>query len=419
MNNIRSASVIITSILLIVAIAVSAAVKKNHKKPAEASTSATASEADPQKMKDETLDDMRGVWITYMDLSMQYESDKSEQAFRSKFDAIATRCKSFGANTLIVQVRPFCDALYDSKLFPPSHTLSGEQGKSAGYDALRIMCGICKKHALKLHAWVNPYRVTANDTPPKLSGDNPYVKDKSIGIETDSGIILNPSDSKARELIENGVKEIVENYDIDGIQFDDYFYPEDIENLDNEEYQAYLGTTSESNAMSLETWRVFNVNLLISETYLTVHKIKSDVVFGISPQGNMENNAGLYADVVNWCTKRGFIDYICPQIYFSPDNPKLGFEAALNSWTSLDYSDSVRLYVGLAGYKARSDADEGTWLEKDNILAQEFNILKKNNKVKGFMLYSYPSLSSKEAQSEIQNLKNAIIKDQSGKTPSQ
>ena len=408
MKNIRSAPVIITAVLLIAAIAVSAAVKNSKPKPASKNTAATVMTEKTTVAEDKTLDDMRGVWVTYMDLNMQYESDKSEKAFREKFASIAADCKSFGANTLIVQVRPFCDALYDSKLFPASHILSGVQGESAGYDALEIMCEICKKFALKIHAWVNPYRVTANDTPPKLSENNPYVKDKSIGIKTESEIILDPSNAKARELIENGVKEIIENYDVDGIQFDDYFYPENIGDLDNEAYQGYLRTAPENSAMSLEMWRKSNVNLLISETYLTVRQAKSSAVFGISPQGNLENNAGLYADVVNWCEKRGFVDYICPQIYFSLDNPKLGFETALNSWTSLGISDSVRLYIGLAGYKAGSDADEGTWSDNDNILAEEYNILKKNNKVKGFMLYSYASIKENDAQKEIKNLQAAV-----------
>ena len=418
MKNLKSAPVIITAVLLILAIAISAAVKRTNKKSAAKNTSATVSEAENPNEIDKTLDDMRGIWVTYMDLNMQYENDKSETAFREKFAAIAADCKSFGANTLIVQVRPFCDALYDSKLFPPSHILSGTQGKSAGYDALQIICDICKKFALKIHAWVNPYRVTADDTPQKLSEDNPYIKDKSIGIETESGIILDPSNPKARQLIEDGVKEIVENYDVDGIQFDDYFYPEDIKDLDNSAYQSYLNSVPESSAMSLETWRKSNVDLLVSETYLTVHKSKKDVVFGISPQGNLDNNEGLYADVASWCGKRGFIDYICPQIYFSLDNPSLDFNTALNRWTSLEYSDSVRLYVGLAGYKAGSDADEGTWLNKNTILAEEYNILQKNN-VKGFMLYSYASLKSKDAQPEIKNLQNAVNGDQSDKTPSQ
>lgn len=400
--------VVLTVVLLIVAIAISAFSRKTPPKHTQVkSTAATPSQA-TVKEQDETLDDMRGVWITYMELTTAAESDKSEDAFRQKFEGIAADCKAFGCNTLVVQVRPFCDALYASELFPASHIISGEQGKNADFDPLAVMCEIAKENDLRIHAWVNPYRVTANNTPDKLSDNNPYVKDSSLGLECESGIILDPSNESARKLIIDGIMEIVNNYDIDGIQFDDYFYPADIGNADEEQYNAYLDTVPEANAMSLEVWRSFNVSLLVSETYLSIHRSRDDVVFGISPQGNLNNNEKLCADVASWCGKKGFVDYICPQIYFSLDNPKLGFEAALNDWTALEYADGVRLYVGLAGYKAGTDADEGTWLERDDILAEEYNILIKNNNVSGFMLYSCASLNDSDAQQEIQNLEMRV-----------
>ena len=113
-------------------------------------------------------------------------------------------------------------------------------------------------------------------------------------------------------------------------------------------------------------------------------------------------------DCVSWCEKRGFADYICPQIYFSPDNPAKGFEEALDEWEALDLSDGVRLYVGLAGYKAGSEEDAGTWLGKTDVLATELNILRKKNKVKGFMLYGYASLHDEQAQAEMENFLRAL-----------
>lgn len=414
MKSKKSVSMIVAAVLFAAVLIISAVSPKKQPEPTAAKqTAATPSQA--QKPVDKTMDDMRGVWVTYMDLSMENEADKSETGFRQKFEAIASTCKSYGLNTLVVQVRPFGDALYPSKLYPASHILSGKQGKSAGYDALQIICDVCHSHGLKLHAWVNPYRVTAGKTPAELSADNPYLPDKSMGIQTESGIILDPSNEKARKLIVDGVREIVENYDVDGIQFDDYFYPTDIGDADSAQYAAYLKTVPKKNAMDLATWRSFNVSMLIAETYMCVHQC-SDAVFGVSPQGNLGNNAQLSADVVHWCGIKGFLDYICPQIYFSPDNPHLGFEAALNDWTALDYADGVRLFVGLAGYKAGTDADEGTWLDSDTILTDEYNILKKNNKISGFMLYSYASLNDETARAETENLKQAL---QPASSPSQ
>lgn len=357
----------------------------------------------------ESDEEMRGVWVSYMELSMENESSKTQKAFEDKFTEIAQKCRESGFNTLIVQVRPFCDALYKSSYFPWSHILTGTQGENPQYDALQIMCDICKENNLKIHAWINPYRVSSNETPKKLSGNNPYIKNSEIGIKTDNGIFLDPSNETAQQLISDGVKEIAENYDVDGIQFDDYFYPTEDESFDKKQYEAYIEKYGKENSMSLDNWRMQNVNTLICKVYRTIKSVDSSVEFGISPQGNIGNNDGLYADVKSWCTCKGFADYICPQIYFSLENPVLTFEDCLNSWTSLDFDENVKLYVGLGGYKAgNGEYDEETWLLSDSILADEYDILRNNKSVRGFMLYSYNSLEDDTAKKEINNLINAL-----------
>nr|WP_303252914.1 family 10 glycosylhydrolase [uncultured Ruminococcus sp.] len=357
----------------------------------------------------ESDEEMRGVWVSYMELSMENESSKTQKAFEDKFTEIAQKCREGGFNTLIVQVRPFCDALYKSSYFPWSHILTGTQGVNPQYDALQIMCDICKENNLKIHAWINPYRVSSNETPKKLSDNNPYIKNSEIGIKTDNGIFLDPSNETAQQLICDGVKEIAENYDVDGIQFDDYFYPTEDENFDKKQYQAYIEKYGKENSMRLDNWRMQNVNTLICKVYRTIKSVDSSIEFGISPQGNIGNNDGLYADVKSWCTCKGFADYICPQIYFSLENPALTFEDCLNSWTSLDFDENVKLYVGLGGYKAgNGEYDEETWLLSDSILADEYDILRNNKSVRGFMLYSYNSLEDDTAKKEINNLINAL-----------
>lgn len=357
----------------------------------------------------ESDEEMRGVWVSYMELSMENESSKTQKAFEDKFTEIAQKCRESGFNTLIVQVRPFCDALYKSSYFPWSHILTGTQGENSQYDALQIMCDICKENNLKIHAWINPYRVSSNETPKKLSGNNPYIKNSEIGIKTDNGIFLDPSNETAQQLISDGVKEIAENYDVDGIQFDDYFYPTEDESFDKKQYEAYIEKYGKENSMSLDNWRMQNVNTLICKVYRTIKSVDSSVEFGISPQGNIGNNDGLYADVKSWCTCKGFADYICPQIYFSLENPALTFEDCLNSWTSLDFDENVKLYVGLGGYKAGNGKyDKETWLLSDSILADEYDILRNNKSVGGFMLYSYNSLEDDTAKKEINNLINAL-----------
>ena len=334
---------------------------------------------------------------------------QKHKAFEDKFTEIAQKCCESGFNTLIVQVRPFCDALYKSSYFPWSHILTGTQGENPQYDALQIMCDICKENNLKIHAWINPYRVSSNETPKKLSDNNPYIKNSEIGIKTDNGIFLDPSNETAQQLVCDGVKEIAENYDVDGIQFDDYFYHTEDESFDKKQYEAYIEKYGKKNSMSLDNWRMQNVNTLICKVYRTIKSVDSSVEFGISPQGNIGNNDGLYADVKSWCTCKGFADYICPQIYFSLENPALTFEDCLDSWTSLDFDENVKLYVGLGGYKAgNGEYDEKTWLLSDSILADEYDILRNNKSVRGFMLYSYNCLEDDTAKKEINNLINAL-----------
>ena len=357
----------------------------------------------------ESDEEMRGVWVSYMELSMENESSKTQKAFEDKFTEIAQKCRESGFNTLIVQVRPFCDALYKSSYFPWSHILTGTQGENPQYDALQIMCDICKENNLKIHAWINPYRVSSNETPSKLSDNNPYIKNPEIAIKTDNGIFLDPPNETAQQLICDGVKEIAEKYDVDGIQFDDYFYPTKDESFDKKQYQAYIEKYGKENSMRLDNWRMQNVNTLICKVYRTIKSVDSSVEFGISPQGNIGNNDGLYADVKSWCTCKGFADYICPQIYFSLENPALTFEDCLDSWTSLDFDENVKLYVGLGGYKAgNGEYDEETWLLSDSILADEYDILRNNKSVRGFMLYSYSCLEDDTAKKEINNLINAL-----------
>lgn len=410
----KFAPVILSAVLLVTALAARAYSENGEVKTVSTSTMDTATNDNAKvEQNKRSAKEMRGVWVSYIELDMQNESDKSESAFREKFKDIAITSKNAGFNTLIVQVRPFCDALYKSAYFPYSHILSGEQGVSPNYDALKVMCEICSELDLDIHAWVNPYRISTDSTPQVLSETNPYVIDNELGEDTENGIFLNPANKMARKLIIDGVTEIVKNYDVDGIQFDDYFYPTQDSEFDDEEYAEYVDTVGAMNCMSVDNWRIANVNTLICDTYRAIHKISNDVDFGISPQGNIDNNAKIYADVKSWCICKGFVDYICPQLYYSLDNPALTFENSLNSWASLDINKNVKLYVGLAGYKANTNSDEGTWLYSDNVLSKEYKIAMQNEKVSGIMLYSYSALEDENASAEISNLKNAIKNSES------
>ncbi|MBQ2972054.1 MAG: family 10 glycosylhydrolase [Ruminococcus sp.] len=354
---------------------------------------------------DEVNEYMKGIWVSYITLDMQ-NTDMTKESFVKKIEKIINTTKESGFNTLVFQVRPFSDALYKSSYYPWSHILTGTQGKNPNFDPLEIICDMCHKESISVHAWINPYRVSTNETPKKLCDNNPYVKNNSIGFIHNKNVYLDPSSEEAQKLIVNGVIEIVRNYDVDGIQFDDYFYPENSDEVDSEQYQMYKASVS--NPLSKEDWRMNNVNLLIKKVYKAIHKYSEKIEFGISPQGNINNNKVLSADVITWCKNEGYIDYICPQIYFSLDNPALTFEESLDDWIKLEKHKKLKLYIGLAGYKGGSSEDEGTWLDNDDILKNEIEISKTQG-ADGIMLYSYESFESKENEAEIKNVVNYLI----------
>lgn len=345
--------------------------------------------------------EMRGVWVSFLELDMD-GTDRSFKSFKKKFNSIADTSKKKKFNTLIVQVRPYSDALYKSSYYPNSHIISGVQGKDPGYDPLKYMCSYSHKIGLKIHAWINPYRIRSSEKL-ELSEDNPYRKNPGLGEKVKDGLYYNPAIPEVRRLIENGIKEIVTNYNVDGIQFDDYFYPTKDESFDKEEYEKYKQNVGDNKKLSLKDWRMANVNILIAECYTLIHNQNDKLVFGISPQGNIENDYEMCADVYSWCTKSGYIDYICPQLYYSLKNPALKFEKALNIWNEIEYNPDVTLYIGIAGYKAGSDDDSGTWKNTDSILKEEVKMIRKK-KLNGFMFFSYNDLIKDKSEKEVSNL---------------
>ena len=352
----------------------------------------------PQADKGEQKDirEMRGIWLPYMCLTLS-KNEQSETSFRRKVCGILDKCSACGLNTVIMQVRPFSDALYPSEYYPWSHILTGEQGADPGYDPLAIMVQEAHKRNIALHAWINPFRISTGSTPPELSRDNPYIKwknnsvidDENYYFEYENGLYFDPSSRHVRELIINGVRELAENYDIDGIQIDDYFYPAEDDSLDAESYEKYKNTLSDGSMMlSHKEWRKNNINMLICGMYTAAHSAKKDILFGIAPQCNFENDEKMSADIQSWCSLSGYVDYICPQLYVSNEHPVFPFEKLADEWCRVMKNESTLLYFGLGLYKVGTDADSGTWLTGENIIRSQINSLQKRG-VNGFILYSY------------------------------
>ena len=346
---------------------------------------------------------MRAVWVSYLEFNISSEKN-TEKAFKDKFSKIIEDSKKHKINTLIVQVRAFSDSLYKSNIFPWSHILTGEQGKDPNFDPLKYMIEESHKNGIKLHAWINPFRVKLKENPKALSKNNPYYKfdkDKHF-INHSSGICFNPAYEKVRNLIIEGVKEIVKNYSVDGIHFDDYFYPENGKDIAYEEHCK----ENPNNHMSELVWRKNNVNMFIRKTYSEIKKINPNVIFGISPAGNINNCYRVGADVKRWLSEKGYVDYLVPQIYWSLNFKLAPFEKIAKNWKDIHKNKNIKLYGGLALYKIGTNLDLGTWkCQRNNILASESKILKKLG-YSGYVLFSYRFLNMPVTKSEIQNLDN-------------
>ncbi len=355
-------------------------------------------EAEDMKQEKE----LAGVWVPYMSLDT---ADHTQKAFEENFQSIAREAKEMGLNALFVHVRPFSDALYPSALFPWSHLLTGEQGKNPGFDPLAFMVDCAHSLGLEFHAWINPLRVKTAETPKALAANNPYSVLQAdcpyYFMEWEGGVYLDPAYPYVRSLIADGAAEIAEKYEVDGIHFDDYFYPAEDASLDSEAYALYMETVE--TPLPLLEWRRANISALVAEVYAKVKKARPQAVFGISPQGNIENDENMGADVQAWCASPGYVDYICPQLYYSFENEALGYAEALAQWQALPRHENLALYAGLALYKAGTDADGGTWLLSDDIIRRQIEAARASQ-CSGVVLYSAQYLHTEQTQAEVANL---------------
>ena len=346
-----------------------------------------------------------GVWITFSELG-----DFAEKDFEKSFDECIQKCVDLGVNNIFVHVRPFCDAVYSSALFPKSRYT-----EKYGGDALLYIINTAHQNGIKVHAWINPYRVALNNTDVNLLPDKSPAKqwltddnaenDKNVCI-AGGGIYLNPAENDVKKLILSGVREIIENYSVDGIHLDDYFYPTTDAEFDKISYENYKASVT--TPLDLGDWRRQNVNGLIHTLYCAVKAYNKDISFGISPAADIERCYNqLYADIEGWA-HGGYTDYIMPQLYFGFEYPKeeFNFDNLLRVWQALLEDTPAKLYVGLANYKigTTSEPDREEWNNHNDIIARQIELLNQNN-VNGFVFFSYSSLFSDNTLNAEQTLK--------------
>ncbi len=358
----------------------------------------------------ENKDIVKSVWFTYYELSAMIKG-KSEADFASEIDVAFKKVNEMGFNTVTVQVRAFADAFYISSYFPTSDYIVEKQGEDISFDPLTVMCETAKKYKLKIEAWINPYRVSHSNNIKSLSNNNVAKKwlntkkKKSNIYICDSGIYFNPASSEVTKLIVKGVKEIVENYDISAIHFDDYFYPSTDKEIDNVQYKKEGGNKP------LADYRRDKVNYMIKSVYKIIKSTNKNVRFGISPAADIRNDYNnLYADVEKWASEEGYCDYICPQVYFGFRNVYQPFMFTVKKWMSFTNKD---LYIGLPLYKAGNPDKYAAKNDKSiinefknnsDIISRQITYLSKLDDIDGFYIFSYSSLSENRCMKEVENM---------------
>ncbi len=338
----------------------------------------------------------RAMWISYLDFAAFDTS--SAEAFANSAAQVFDNCTALGINTVIVQVRPFSDALYPSEIYPQSHLLTGTQGGDVGFDALEILIQQAHERDLVFEAWINPYRITLNETTPAggIAQNSPAALNPTWVREVNGGMYFDPAIPEAQQMIIDGVLEIVNNYDVDGIHFDDYFYPTTQASFDEQTYALYSGD------LTLEEWRRQNVNTLIENVYSAIKQADPNCVFGISPQGNNDNNYNSqYSDVKLWLSQPGYVDYIMPQVYWGFDftlsngSQQYAFDNCTLEWASYPRHEDVKLAIGMGAYRIDvgdgGSNDQSEWKSGHN-LADMIEFLSTTEGVDGYCIYRYANL---------------------------
>lgn len=337
----------------------------------------------------------KACWISFLDIEVLLQ-DKTEKEFRTKVSEMYDNVIKYGMNTVIVHVRALGDAMYPSDYYPWAAYFTTDRS-NPGYDPLQIMIDLAHQKNLQFEAWINPYRLSRDNESTLSFKATPYYEQFrpfSIEYKSPSGqtcLALDPASQKTRDLIANGVKEIVSRYDVDGIHFDDYFY--------------VSGMADNLNAAS----RKANVNALISQVYKTIKSVKPNCTFGISPAGNPDNARSQGADIDTWLSTSGYIDYIMPQIYWTDvyvtsKGAEHMFTNRCTAWQQINKRD-LPIYVGLALYQVgtKSKTDLG-WATSDTNLAYQY-LTAKQLGYDGYALFRYQWLEKDIAAEELNNLK--------------
>lgn len=352
----------------------------------------------------QTKPEFRGVWIATVDnidwpSKGNYNSDSQKVEFIKLLDFHQRN----GINAVIVQIRPATDAFYPSQYEPWSQWLTGVQGQPPVpyYDPLEFMITEAHKRKMAFHAWMNPYRAQFNTNTSSISATHITRLHPEWFVNYGEKMYFNPGNKEVLQYVKNVVKDVVSRYDIDAIHFDDYFYPYRIAGKEFPDDDTYL---QYGKGMRKDDWRRSNTDSIIAILSRTIKKEKKNCIFGISPfgvwrnadkdpvNGSNTNRAqsnydDLYANILLWL-KKGWIDYVAPQIYWEIEHKIAPYEVLVNWWNTHCYGKHC--YIGLGIYKANTNA---SWKDVTQI-PRQIEILRSKANIQGMVFYSSKSLEN-------------------------
>lgn len=338
--------------------------------------------------------EMRAAWVSTV-YNLDWPKTKNNASKqKQELTQLMDKLKGCGINTIVLQVRPESDALYKSSINPWSKYLTGTQGKDPGYDPLAFAVQEAHKRGMELHAWMNPYRVTSSGTDLNaLVSSHPARKNPSWVIKYNGKMYYDPGNPAVVDYLVKTVKEVVDKYDVDGIHFDDYFYPSS-SFPDDTSYQVYGKGQDRNN------WRRENVNTLLKRVKAVVNA-RSGCEFGVSPFGIWRNKSAdcpdgsetsgsqsyynMLADSRTWIRK-GYVDYIVPQIYWPIGLKVADYSKLVKWWANEVKGYDVDLYIGQGIYKQGQSSHGGQNIAKE--IKNQIKINKQYSTVKGSMYFS-------------------------------
>ena len=367
----------------------------------------------PEKYQEKKV---RGFWVSTVE-NIDFPILTDEKEYKKLIDEMFLTAKAFNINTVFFQVRPLNDAFYKSKLNPWSRYLTGKEGLEPSFDVLEYIVKKGKENNIEIHAWCNPYRVSRPITTDKetylntLDDKNFAKKNPHLVISDEKNqLILNPTREEVKQFIIESMLEIVENYDVSGVHWDDYFYPYAPLKEDDNDLKEFENRNDKS--MDLASFRRFHITDVIKRVHQAIKQNNSNLKFGVSPFGIWRSNkndprgsntakstsesyTNQYADSYDW-VKSEIIDYIVPQLYWEFGNSVAPFADLTKWWDSVVEGTNVELYIGHASYRLGREGE----FENKNEVVNQLKYANNYKNVSGNIFFTYKNFVYREVQKE-------------------